>query len=210
MDIIKDVKEFKKRNSENMRAKKALAEKFLLEIARIAGVDAKSFELKGRGYSYNVMLAGVPLCVCALNFTDGDFRFFDGMGFCTKWTVKSDNECDIYCGFFTAFGATMGEDGSLSFKDEGDSAKFKSSVKATVAQQSGRVLYESDGVLAIVNKEGSYGLVYVGKKEYRVEFFHDLKGNLCFQLKNTKVLACHFGVVSKLMVNKIIPAMEEE
>lgn len=212
MDIIKDVKEFKKRNSENMRAKKALAEKFLLKIARIAGVDANELELMGRGYSYRVMLAGVPLCVCTVDFTDGDFKWFDGMGCCSKWTVHSDNECSIHCGFFAAFGAMMGEDGSVSFKGDSEleSAKFESSVKSTYEQQSGRVLYESDGTIAIVNKEASYGLVYVGEKEYRVEFFHDTKGILCFQLKNTKVLACHFGILSKLLMNKIIPAMEEE
>ena len=216
MDIIKDVKEFKKRNSENMRAKKALAEKFLLEIARIAGVDATSLELMGRGYSYRVMLVGVPLCVCTVDFTDGDFKWFDGMGCCSKWTVHSDNECNIHCGFFAAFGAMMGEDGSVSFKGDSEleseleSAKFESSVKSTYEQQSSRVLYESDGTIAIVNKEASYGLVYVGEKEYRVEFFHDTKGVLCFQLKNTKVLACHFGILSKLLMNKIIPAMEED
>ena len=210
MDIIKDGKEFNKRNNENIKAKKAIAEKFLLEIARIAGVDAKSFELKGRAYNYEVMLAGVPLCVCAVNFTDGDFKFYDGMGLCTKWTVKSDNECNIHCEFFSAFEAMMGEDGTLKFESEGDLAKFESSVKATVAKQSSRVLYESDGIIAIANKEARYGVVYVGKKEYHFEFFHDTKDSLCFNMKNTKVLACHFGVVSKLMVNKIIPAMEEE
>lgn len=210
MDIITDEKEFKKRNSENIKAKKALAEKFLLLIARMAGVSAKELELKGRAYEYRVMLAGVPLCVCELEFTDGNFQWQEGKGYCTKWTSNSDNECDIHCGFFTSYGAMMGEDGSLTFKGEGDMAKFKKEVNGRLATLSSQVVYNEDGVVAIANKECRYGLVYVGKKEYRVEFFHDAKDGLCFQLKNTKVLASHFGVVSKLLANKIIPAMEEE
>ena len=202
-----DEKEFNKKNHANIKAKKALAEKFLLRLARIAGVSAKELELKGRAYTYNVMLAGVPLCICALNFADDELKWYDGKGYCTKWTVKSDNECDVHCGFFGAFGAMMGEDGSLSFKNEGDSAKFEKEVKERLAEMSSRVVYNDDGIQAIADKQSRYGLVYVGKKEYRVEFYHDAKDGLCFQIRNTKILACHFGIVSKLILNHIIPAM---
>jgi hypothetical protein len=207
MDIIKDEKEFKKKNQENIKAKKALAEKFFLNLARIAGVSAGKLELKGRGYTYTVMLAGVPLCLCSFEFTDGTFKWYDGKGYCTKWAMKSDNECDIHCGFFSAFGAMMGEDGTMSFKGEGESAKFENEVKERFKEISSRVVYNKDGIIAIADKQSRYGLVYVGKKEYRVEFYHDTKGALCFQIRNTKILATHFGTVSRLILNHIIPAM---
>ena len=210
MDIIKDVKEFKKRNQANIKAKKALAEKFLLEIARIAGVDAKSFELKGRAYNYDIMLAGVPLWVCDLEFTDGEFKWFDGMGCCSKWTVKSDNECNIHCGFFAAFGAMMDEDGKVTFKDEGDLEKFKTELKEKLAELSSCVLYKKDGITVFADKKSRYAIVYMGKREYRVDFFTDTKGALCFQIRNTKVLASHFGVLSRLILKHVIPKMEEE
>lgn len=210
MDIITDEKGLNNLNRENMRSKKALAEKFLLEIARIAGVDAKSFELKGREYEYDIMLARLPLCICSVKFTDGDLKGYDGIGCRMKFAVASDNECDVHCGYFSSYGAMMGEDGSVTFRAKGDSNEFEKEVKSTVAELSSRVLYESDGIVAIVNKEASYGLVYVGKKEYRVEFFHDSKGHLCFQIRNKNILACHFGILSKLLMNKIIPAMEAE
>ena len=209
MSIADDVREFKKKNSENIKAKKALAEKFLLELARIAGVDAKSFELKGRAYNYDIMLAGSPLWVCDLEFTDGEFKWFDGMGCCTKWTVKSDNECNIHCGFFTAFGAMMSEDGKVTFKDEGDLEKFKTELKEKLAELSSCVLYQKDGITVFADKKSRYAIVYMGKREYRVDFFTDTKGALCFQIRNTKVLASHFGVLSRLILKHVIPKMEE-
>lgn len=207
--IADDVKEFKKRNQANIKVKKALAEKFLLEVARMAGISAKELELKGRGYNYDIMLAGVPLWVCDVEFTDGEFKWYDGKGYCTKWTVNSDNKCNIHCGFFTAYDAVIGEDGKVTFKDEGDQKKFKEAVNGKLAELSSRVLYQSDGIVAYADKQSSYGIVYVGKKEYRVEFYHDTKGSLCFQIRNKNILACHFGIVSKLIMNKLIPAMEE-
>lgn len=207
--IADDVKEFNKKNQANIKAKKALAEKFFLRLANIAGVSAEKLELKGRAYTYNVMLAGVPLCLCSFEFTDGAFKWYDGKGYYTKWTMQSDNECDIHCGFFTSFGAMMNEDGSMSFKSEGETAKFEKEVKERFAEISSRVVYNKDGILAIADKQSRYGLVYVGKKEYRVEFYHDAKDGLCFQIRNTKILATHFGIVSRLILNHIIPAMKE-
>jgi hypothetical protein len=209
MDIIKDEKEFKKKNQANIKAKKALAEKFFLKIARIAGISAKELELKGRGYSYDIMLAGTPLWVCDVEFTDGEFKWYDGKGYCTKWTVNSDSGCNIHCGFFTAYDAMLGEDGKVTFKDEGDLKKFKEAVTEKLAELDSRVLYQKDGIVAYADKQSRYGIIYLGKKEYRVEFYHDTKGALCFQIRNTKILATHFGIVSKLILNKIIPAMEE-
>ena len=207
MDIIKDEKEFKKKNQENIKAKKALAEKFFLRLAHIAGVSTSKLELKGRGYVYRVMLTGLPLCLCEFEFTDGAFQWYDGKGYCTKWTMKSDNECDIHCGFFTSFGAMMGEDGSMSFKNEGETAKFETEVKERFAEMSSRVVYNKDEILAIADKQSRCGFVYVGKKEYRVEFYHDAKDGLCFQIRNTKILATHFGTLSSIILNHIIPAM---
>lgn len=205
--IANEVKDFNKKNQENLKAKKALAEKFFLKLASIAGVSTSKLELKSRGYEYRVMLAGVPLCLCELEFTDGALRWYDGRGYCAKWTENSDNECDIHCGFFTAFGAMMGEDGSMAFKNEGDTAKFEKEVKERFKELSSRAVYNKDGILAIADKHSRCGFVYVGKKEYRVEFYHDTKGALCFQIRNTKILASHFGILSSLILNHIIPAM---
>ena len=170
-------------------------------------MSAKDLELKGRGYNYDIMLAGAPLWVCDVEFTDGEFKWYDGKGYCTKWTMKSDNGCNIHCGFFTSYDAMLGEDGKVTFKAEGDLDKFKTAVKEKLAELDSRVVYNEDGIVAYADKQSRYGIIYLGKKEYRVEFYHDTKGALCFQIRNTKILACHFGIVSRLILNHIIPAM---